>query len=132
MSLIIKKLHDAKKQRPVTIDDVDKDGFESVEDLQYRGNNYRVYRYKPNKKLVEGDYIKSKILYKGSINDAPITIFTNDVGQLTVKQDSLVDELYKVWGQGQYRVYKFGGTPRVENFFKNRFITKKDSKKTRE
>jgi len=124
MALMIKRLHDYKKQRSVKVSDIGEERFSDSKVVDYRGNKYNVYEYGANEKFIDNDHVHSKILFKGDIEDSPVSLFTNKDGQLTVNQPSLVDELYKTWGNGQYRVYKFGGNPPTENFFKNRFIEK--------
>lgn len=124
MVFMVKKLWNYRKNEAVTVEDIPTDEFSKVETVEYRGDKYRVYVYEGSSKLIEDDYVRSKYVYKGDLEDAPLNMFVESDGTVYVNDERVVNDLYENYGEGQYRVYSFGGDKRIENFFKNRFIKK--------
>jgi len=127
MSYKIRKLYDAKKKRAVEMKDVDKEKFESSKIVEFKGNKYRIWKNNPNQKIVEGDYIHDRNVFSGKYEEMPIEIFKNVGGHLKVNEAFITHNLYEKYGSGHYKVFKFGGNPPKEDYFKNRFIEKIDA-----
>lgn len=125
--MIIRKLRDNKKQKDVTVGDVPKSKFSSIEkvvyqDESYRRHRYKLYSYPVGTKLVDGDYVKDVNKFKGSFSDAPIQVYSREGSEIVVDRSYLVHQLAGLYGEGRLNVYKFGGQPPYESIFERKFI----------
>ena len=127
MSLRIQQLYDFEEDKPVRFEDVDVSKFDESYVVDYNGSKYRVYSYNPPKELVKGRDIKEKNHFNGEYDDAPIDVLVNDEGDVSVNEGFITHQLYKNYGEGRFQVWKQGGNPPQERYFKNKFIVKEDS-----
>jgi len=123
ISLEIRKFRDNKKGEDVTVEDVSKSSFNSIEtveytDERYRRHRYKVYGYSQGSKPVEGRYKGFSTKYTGSFEEAPVNAFGREDGEIVVNKEELVHQLVQEYGEGQFYVYKFGGNPEQETLFK--------------
>lgn len=126
MVLRIQQLYDYGNDRRVRFKDVDRDKFDDSYEVRYEGNTYVIYSYNPPKELVRGKYIKDRNLYRDGFDEAPITVFVNKGGDRVVDEGFIAHQLFEEYGEGRYQVWKQGGNPPQERYFKNKFIVKKD------
>lgn len=124
MSLRIQQLYDYEKDRPVRFNDVKESKFDNSYVVEYESRKYRVYEYTPPKELVPGMYIKDKNHFNDDFEDAPITVLVNKGEGTEVDEGFLADQLYRLYGEGRFQVWKQGGNPPQERYFKNKFIKK--------
>jgi len=123
ISLEIRKFRDNKKGEDVTVEDVSKSSFNSIEEIaytdgSYRRHRYKVYGYPRGSKPVQGRYKGFSTKYTGSFEEAPVDAFGREDGEIVVNKDELVHQLVQEYGEGQFYVYKFGGNPEQETLFK--------------
>lgn len=123
ISLEIRKFRDNKKNEDVTVDDVQKSSFNSIEEVsytdeKYRRHRYRIYRYPQGSKPVKGRYKGFVTKYTGAFEEAPVNAFGSEDGEIVVDKGQLVHQLVEEYGEGQFYVYRFGGNPNQETLFK--------------
>jgi hypothetical protein len=124
MALIIRKLKYKENDSAVRMIDTEKENFEDVSDFEFEGRNYRIAKYETRSNPVKSHRLTYETVYKGSIEDSPVQIFDYEDGKVFVDQEKVSARLADKYGPGQYNVFKFGGNPPKEDYFKNRFIEK--------
>lgn len=124
MTLIIRKLKYKKDYSDVRMIDTNKDNFKQITDFNYKGVNYRLAEYEKYSNPVKSRRLTYVTKFKGSVEDLPFKLFDYNDGEKVVNEKKLSARLANAYGPGQYNVFKFGGNPPKEDYFKNRFIEK--------
>lgn len=124
MSLIIRKLKYKDGYDSVTLDEANLEKISEIETFEDDGDKFRIASYEPYSRPVDSHRLTYVEKYNGGLDDSPVNIFSNRGGQLVVNKKKLAASLQREWGDGQYTVFKFGGSPSKETFLQNRFIEK--------
>lgn len=123
MALIISKLYDKKRERDVTMGDVDM----SKVDFNFETADAKVYSYVPHSNPAgDHNYFSSQVVFNGDVEEVPV--FKKENGVIKTDNKELADYLVENFGSGQYNVFKRGGTPCWDPYFENRFVEAKESK----
>jgi hypothetical protein len=128
--LIIRKLRDNRAQEDVRYDDLPEKlvkrttTVDYTDDSSFQNHRYKVAEYEAGTEPVQGKYIKDVTKYKGSVDEAPIQIYSVENGEPVIDEERLIHEIYQEYGEGRVNVYKFGGNPPIESIFENKFIKK--------
>ena len=129
---IVRQLFDNKKQRPVTIDDVEEvtgveEKYEYLDELDeptYNGNTFRLYTHR--RQPFHGDYIKQRNRIKQKIPPEDLTLYKWEDDRRVVWRERAIWELWRRWKEGCYNVYWIGGQPPMDYVFKKTWIQKID------
>jgi hypothetical protein len=131
---MVRQLFDNKKQRPVTIDDVEtvtgpEEKYEYLEEkaeVSYNGLNFRLFTHR--RQPFNSDYIKQRNRMKEDVprDQPPIQVYEWENGERFVDKGRTAWELWRRWKEGCYNVYWIGGQPPMEYVLKKTWIRKID------
>jgi len=129
---MVRQLFDNKKQRPVTIEDVEEatgveekyEYLDELDEVSYNGNTFRLYTHRRHP--FHSDYIKLRNRMKQKIPPENMRLYRWVDDKRVVYRERAVWELWRRWKEGCYNVYRIGGQPPMEYVFKKTWIQKID------
>ena len=129
---IVRQLFDNKKQRPVTIDDIEEatgieekyEYLDELDEVSYNGNIFRLYTHRRHP--LHSDFIKQRNRIKEKIPPEDLTLYKWEDDRRRVWRERAVWELWRRWKEGCYNVYWIGGQPPMDYVFKKTWIQKID------